>query len=99
MDLVNEEAPCTRSDIEQQPNCGYGSSADPSDELQEKDVGDDNQQGGHADDELHQQVGCRSEMSLNDAQRRGDGGSCHHGEQRHRKDGSRHPFRDVFLFH
>ena len=29
----------------------------------------------------------------------GDGGSCHHGEQRHRQDGSRHSFRNVCFVH
>ena len=68
-------------------------------DAQEEEVGDDNQQRGHADNELYGQRRCRREMSLDDAQCRGDGGSGHHGEQRHRQDGSRHSFRHVFLFH
>ena len=51
------------------------------------------------DGKLHQQAVSLAEMSLDDAQRRGDGGSGHHGEQRHRQDGSRHLLRDVNLFH
>ena len=51
------------------------------------------------DGKLHQQAVGLAEMSLDDAQRGGDGGSGHHGEQRHRQDGSRHLLRDVNLFH
>ena len=66
---------------------------------EEKEVGDDDEQRGHAHDELYQQVVCLREVSFDDALCGGDGGSCHHGEQRHRQDGSRHFFRNVCFVH
>ena len=80
-------------------SCGDGTGAQPTADWQEEQVCHDDQQRGHADNKLHQQVVCLAEVSLDDAQCGGDGGSCHHGEQRHRQDGSRHVFRNIVLFH
>ena len=99
VDVVDKEASPSGSHIEQQARGGDAPCAQVPADAQEEEVGDDNQQRGHADNELYGQRRCRRKMSLDDAQCRGDGGSCHHGEQRHRQDGSRHSFRHVFLFH
>ena len=109
VDVVHKEASCPSRHIEQQPRGGDGTRSQPSADGEKEEVCHDNQQRGHADYELHQQTAGLAEMSLDDAQRGGDGGSGHHGEQRHRQDGScrasvhrticRHSFRDVNLFH
>ena len=70
--------------VEQQAHGGNSPRPENATQRQEEQVGNDDQQGWHADDELHQHGGCITEMSLDNAQCGGDGGTSHHGEQRHR---------------
>ena len=99
IDVVDEEASSSCCHIEQQTRSGDGTCPQPSADGEEEEVGNDDKQRRHAHDELYEQGVCLREMSLDDAQCGGDGGSGHHGEQRHRQDGSRHSFRNVCFFH
>ena len=77
-------------DAEQQARGGNGTGVQHPAERQEEKVGNDNQQCRHTDNKLHQHGRRRAEMSLDDTQCGCNGSSCHYGEKRHGKNGSRH---------
>lgn len=86
-DVISKKGPASCHNIKQQTAKGDGAGAHHATQHRETEVSEDDEQCGHAHHKLDEQRIGISEMGADGVQGRCDGGSRHHGQQRHRKDG------------